>query len=68
MTPSAPHDSNTDPAFHTSPAQGGTWCVQTPSGKLRGYASGHTKYRLVTTRSLVASIDAGKTGRPAVSP
>jgi len=55
------------PTFHISSAQGGTWKVHTAAGTLRGYA-----YRPrpggVSPRSLVASIDAGNTGCPAVSP
>ena len=52
------------PTFHVSSAQGATWKVDTAAGTLRGYATpGH-----VSPRSLVASIDAGNTGCPAVSP
>lgn len=55
-------------AFRTSSAQGGVWSVQTPSGTLRGYVAGHTQRGIPTARSLIASIDAGNTGCPAVSP
>ena len=53
--------------FTTSSAQGGSWSVRTPQGRLDGYASG------VPTdgdlgRLTITSIDAGDVGCPAVSP
>jgi hypothetical protein len=55
-------------AFHIRSAQGGTWKVRTATGTLRGYAYRPTTPGGVSPRSLVASIDAGNTGCPAVSP
>lgn len=56
------------PAFQISSAQGGTWKVHTATGTLSGYAYGHPRHGDVSSRSLVASIDAGDTGCPALSP
>lgn len=54
--------------FTISSAQGGTWSARTPDGLLRGYAFGNPKRGDVSPRSLVASIDAGDVGCPALSP
>jgi hypothetical protein len=54
--------------FHISSAQGGSWALHTPTGTLRGYASGRPHHGDVNQNSLIASIDAGNTGCPAVSP
>ncbi|MEO6857394.1 MAG: hypothetical protein ABI323_02245 [Solirubrobacteraceae bacterium] len=55
-------------AFRISSAQGGTWKVRTATGTLHGYAYGDSKHGDVTQRSRVASINAGDSGCPAVSP
>ncbi|HWF73263.1 MAG TPA: hypothetical protein VG186_07960 [Solirubrobacteraceae bacterium] len=55
-------------AFQTSEAQGGSWQVHTAQGTLRGYAYDPSTYGHVSSRSLVASIDAGDVGCPSVTP
>jgi hypothetical protein len=50
-----------DGAFRLSSAQGGVW----KAGRLRGYAGGSPNSRAV---SVVATIDAGDVGCPALSP
>jgi hypothetical protein len=54
-------------AFRLSSAQGGVWKVDAP-GRLRGYAWGTPTYGDVSPQSLVATIDAGDVGCPALSP
>lgn len=51
-------------AFTLSPAQGGVW----KAGHLRGFAWGHSNYGDVSPQSVVATIDAGDVGCPALSP
>lgn len=51
-------------AFTLSPAQGGVW----KAGHLRGFAWGHPNYGDVSPQSVVATIDAGDVGCPALSP
>jgi hypothetical protein len=55
-------------AFRISTAQGGTWQVRTAHGKLTGYAYGNPKISDVSPSSVVATIDAGDVGCPALSP
>jgi hypothetical protein len=55
------------PAFRLSSAQGGTWKLGT-GRVIRGYAWGHPKDGDVSWQSLVATIDAGDVGCPALSP
>jgi hypothetical protein len=49
-------------AFKTSVAQGGSWSVETPTGRLIGYLSD------VPPRGRIASIEAGNVGCAAVTP
>ena len=49
-------------AFSTSAAQGGSWLLNTSSGKLFGYLDG------VTSKARIASIDAGSVGCAAMTP
>ena len=55
-------------AFRLSAAQGGSWSEGMGSGRLRGYAWGRPKHGDVSWQSVVATIDAGNVGCPAVSP
>ena len=55
-------------AFRTSTAQGGVFLIGTPAGRIDGYAWGSPKYGDVSLQSLVATIDAGNVGCPALSP
>ena len=55
-------------AFAISAAQGGTWGVRTAGGVIVGYAWGTPKHGAVSPRSVVATIDAGDVGCPALSP
>ena len=55
-------------AFTMSPAQGGTWGVRTAGGRIDGYAWGAPKDGAVSPQSVVATVDAGDVGCPAVSP
>lgn len=55
-------------ALTISPAQGGTWGVRTAGGRIDGYAWGAPKDGAVSPQSVVATIDAGDVGCPAVSP
>lgn len=48
--------------FSTSFAQGGSWLLRTPSGKLFGYLDA------VPPKARIASIDAGSVGCPAMTP
>jgi hypothetical protein len=50
-------------AFHTSAAQGGSWSLNTPHGKLIGYTSAITR-----PRGTIVTIEAGDVGGPAVTP
>jgi len=50
--------------FQTSPAQGGSWVVRTPQGRVYGYATGPP----IAPHNRIASIDAGYVGCPAVTP
>jgi hypothetical protein len=54
--------------FALSTAQDGTWSVRTPRGRIDGYAWGRPSYGDVSWQSVVATIDAGDLGCPAVSP
>lgn len=54
-------------AFAVSAAQGGSWAVRAREGSIRGYASG-VPGRAPLGQILVATIDAGDVGCPAVSP
>jgi hypothetical protein len=51
--------------FQTSAAQGGSWAVRTPQGRLYGYATGPP---IGGPQTKIASIDAGYVGCPAVTP
>jgi len=51
-------------AFRLSSTQGGVW----KAGRLRGYAFGSPNSRAVSVHSVVATIDAGDVGCPALSP
>jgi len=53
-------------AFQISGAQGGSWQARTPQGTLRGYA--YDTSSAVSPSNLVASIDGGDVGCPAMSP
>jgi hypothetical protein len=55
-------------AFTISSAQGGTWQAHTSQGTIRGYANGTPTRGDVSPSSVVASIDAGDVGCPALSP
>jgi hypothetical protein len=55
-------------SFHTSNAQGGSWSVKVPGGKLIGYALPPAGQPVVSRRSRVASIEAGNVGCPAMTP
>ena len=55
-------------AFRTSTAQGGVFLISAPAGRIDGYAWGSPKYGDVSLQSLVATIDAGNVGCPALSP
>jgi hypothetical protein len=51
-------------AFRLSSAEGGVWTA----GRLSGYAWGSPSAGAVSVDSVVATIDAGDVGRPALSP
>ncbi len=53
-------------AFTTSFAQGGSWSVSTPDGKLDGYLNGVPDQ--VTPAPTIMSIEAGSVGCPAATP
>ncbi len=53
-------------AFTTSFAQGGSWSVSTPDGKLNGYLNGVPDQ--VTPAPTIMSIEAGSVGCPAATP
>jgi hypothetical protein len=55
-------------AFKISAAQGGSWQARTPQGTLRGYAYDISKDGVTSASNLVASIDGGDVGCPAMSP
>jgi hypothetical protein len=55
-------------AFHTSTAQGGSWSVKTRQGKLIGYAFGAPRGPVDGPLAVVASIEAGDVGCPAMTP
>ncbi len=56
-------------AFKISAAQGGSFTITTPSGRLSGYAWVGAKARSVLSpTNLVATVDAGDVGCPALSP
>ncbi len=55
-------------AFRTSTAQGGVFLISAPAGRIDGFAWQPPNYRGVSLRSLVATIDAGDVGCPALSP
>ena len=55
-------------AFTLSAAQGGVWQLRSRPGELDGYAWRTPKHGDVSWHSLVATIDAGAVGCPAVSP
>jgi len=55
-------------AFRTSTAQGGVFLISAPAGRIDGYAWGSPRYGDVSLQSLVATIDAGNIGCPALSP
>lgn len=56
------------PRFGMSSAQGGTWGVRVTGGLLTGYAWGTPKRGDVSWQSVVAAIDAGDVGCPALAP
>lgn len=53
-------------AFHTSLAQGGSWSVTTPDGKIIGYLSGEPNHP--GPSPTIASVEAGSVGCPAATP
>ena len=53
-------------ALTTSLAQGGSWSVSTPDGKLDGYLNGVPDQ--VTPAPTIMSIEAGSVGCPAATP
>ncbi len=55
-------------AFRTSTAQGGVFLISAPAGRIDGFAWQPRTYRGVGLGSLVATIDAGDVGCPALSP
>lgn len=55
-------------AFKTSTAQGGVFLISASAGRIDGYAWGSPRYGDVSLQSLVATIDAGNVGCPALSP
>jgi len=56
-------------AFRTSTAQGGVFLISAPAGRIDGFAwAGSPRYGDVSLHSLVATIDAGDVGCPALSP
>jgi hypothetical protein len=55
-------------AFTLSSAQGGSWKLRTPAGPIDGYAWGTPRYGDVSWQSVVATIDAGDVGCPAIAP
>jgi hypothetical protein len=56
-------------AFKISAAQGGSFAITTPHGRLTGYAWTVPRARsVVSPKNLVATVDAGDVGCPAVSP
>ena len=54
--------------FRTSTAQGGVFLISAPAGRIDGFAWQAPTYRGVGLDSLVATIDAGDVGCPALSP
>jgi hypothetical protein len=54
--------------FSLSSAQGGTWNQRASGGQIDGYAWGTPKYGDVSWQSVVATIDAGDVGCPAIAP
>jgi hypothetical protein len=54
--------------FRISTAQGGSWSVATPSGRIEGIARGATRHGDIDPRSEIANIDAGVVGCPATAP
>jgi hypothetical protein len=56
-------------AFHMDPQQGGVWWVTTSHGQIDGFASGPPQNGTdVGPRSVVATIEAGNVGCPAMTP
>jgi hypothetical protein len=55
-------------AFSLSSAQGGTWKLRASGGPIDGYAWGTARYGDVSWQSVVATIDAGDVGCPAIAP
>ena len=55
-------------AFTISTAQGGSWSVRVPGGRLDGYAWGRPKHGDVSPQSVVTTIDAGDVGCAALTP
>ena len=56
-------------SFTISAAQGGSWRARTPSGGLVGYAwDAPAAHSAVSPRNLIATIDAGDVGCPALTP
>jgi hypothetical protein len=55
-------------AFSLGSEQGGVWRLRTASGRIDGYAWGTPSYGDVSWHSLVATIDAGDVGCPAIAP
>ncbi|MHB1537995.1 MAG: hypothetical protein ACYCUM_07775 [Solirubrobacteraceae bacterium] len=58
-----PYTAPYGPAFELSPAQGGSWFVKTPQGRLMGYTSDVTN-----PNGKIMTIDAGHLGGPALTP
>jgi hypothetical protein len=56
------------PAFRISEANGGTWGVHTDRGPIDGFAWGTPRHGDVGPHSVVATIEAGAVGCPALSP
>jgi hypothetical protein len=55
-------------AFQISAAQGGSWQARTPYGTLRGYAYDTSSRGVTSPSNLVASINGGTLGCPAMNP
>jgi hypothetical protein len=54
--------------FSLSEAQGGSWNLVTPAGRLEGYAWGMPRHGDVSWRSTVLTLDAGDVGCAALTP
>lgn len=55
-------------AFTPSSAQGGSWSVRVPGGRLAGFADGNVAHAHLSLQSPISTIEAGAVGCPALSP